>query len=421
MKKILFIICLLCISISLFASKEIIKEPKERVSPEVFPIMPYGYDYNLDLDDYLSDLYDCGFNVSSFIEPNRVPLAKKNKLKALVYGGNVMDNNIEDLTARAHDWTKKLKSIIGEENFPYVYQVFVKDEPLLQHIEYTKIFSNILLEDTVFKPYVNLNPNYASEEQIGPSYEKYCTDLVKGCKLDYLSYDNYSIFVDKGLDEDRFYSNLEAVRKICSENNIRLINIINSVGHFNYAEPSDYSIHVQGWSTLAYGGGGLTYFTFYSPNRGNFRAGAYDVFGQRTSVWNIIKRMNLAIHHIMPYYKDLEYLNAFHVGNVPKGSRGVESAKLVKEIAAVYGSDDRYEGKPNFLVGEFKSKKDGKEYVIIVNKESSKSIYINWVSFKNQGVPCHIQEMSLQSPECSFEGEDRWISPGHGVLLRVDK
>ncbi|MBQ0106287.1 MAG: hypothetical protein KBT47_09695, partial [Armatimonadetes bacterium] len=325
MKKIIFILFVFFAVSSLFAAKEIIFEPKARATVEEFAIMPYGYDFNLDLDNYLQDVYECGFNVSSFIEPNRVPLAKKHNLKAMVYGGNVMDNSIEDLNARAKDWTSKLNSIIGEENKKDVFQIVVKDEPFLKDMEYITVMSNAVINDMDCMPYINLNPNYAPATLIGPSYEDYATNIIKDCKLDYLSYDNYSIFATQGLDEDRFYNNLEEVRKICDKTNSKLVNIINSVAHFNYAEPNDYTINVQGWSTLAYGGKGLTYFTFYTPHRGNYRAGAYDVYGQRTPLWQVIKRMNYNIHHIMPYYKDLEFLNAFHVGNVPKGAKGIES------------------------------------------------------------------------------------------------
>lgn len=420
MKKVLLILSLLTLCISVFAAEDLTFEPKARATAEEFTIMPYGYDFNLDLDRHLADLYDCGFNVSTFIEPDRVALAKKHNLKAIVYGGNHMDNSITNLNKRAKAWTDKLNKIIGKENMKDVYQIVVKDEPFLTDMEYITVMSNAVIDNMKCKPYINLNPNYAPESLIGPSYEDYATNIIKACRLDYLSYDNYSIFAKKGMDEDRFYGNLEEVRKVCTKTNSKLVNIICSVAHFNYAEPTDYSINIQGWSTLAYGGRGLSYFTFHTANRGNYRAGAYDRYGQKTETYEIIKRMNMNIHHIMPYYKDLEFINAFHVGNVPKGSKGKESAQVIKEVACIYDNPNRFEGTPNFLVGEFRNRKDGKYYVIIVNKESELSLYCNWMTFKNDGKPYHIKDMSLEGEGNAWEGEDRWIAPGHGMLIRVD-
>lgn len=425
MTKIILSLAVLLIAISSFAA-EIVEQPKERMDPNVFSIMPWGGGIgegpSATYENYFQEIYDCGFNVAGFMPPSKVALAGKYNIKTSVEDNSFFDKSIEDDTLRAEDWANKMKAAIGEENLKYVYQVYVKDEPWVEHIPWVKIQSQAVKKIINARPYVNLNPNYASKEVIGDSYVDYCDQIIKGCGLDYVSYDNYSLFVDKGLDEDRFYSNIEGIREAAIKNNIIFVNIILSIAHFNYAEPDDYSINVQGWSTLAYGGRGLSYFLFTSPQLGNYRSCAYDKFGSRTPLWYTIRNMNYSIHNLMPYYKDLESVNVFHCGYVPKECKGKESAKLVNAdtLNIGFGMPYSIDRTPKYVIGEFKGKKDGKDYAIIVNKDPKYSLCIGTFEFKNSKELTRIKDCCTGSPEQAFKGEDRWIAPGHGILLRGD-
>ena len=65
-------------------------------------------------------------------------------------------------------------------------------------------------------------------------------------------------------------------------------------------EPSDATFHLQVYATLAYGGRGIQYFTYYSPHNGNYRLGAIDQFGNKTATWDALRRINLEIHALAP-------------------------------------------------------------------------------------------------------------------------
>ena len=130
-------------------------------------------------------------------------------------------------------------------------------------------------------PYVNLFPYRVSAARLGTSdYDSYVRMLVKTIGQPFLSYDNYSLVNGEMLDS--FYTNLEIVRRLGLETKTPFWNCILANSHFNYMEPSDATFNLQVYSTMAYGGRGIQYFTYFAPEIGNYRLAAIDQFGNRT-------------------------------------------------------------------------------------------------------------------------------------------
>ena len=196
---------------------------------------------------------------------------------------------------------------------------------------------------------------------------------------------------------------------------MNFVNTILSVGHYNYADPDDFSIGVQGWSTLAYGGKGLSYFTFYTIPMGNWREAPHDAYGFKSPTWRYVAHMNYAIHNISHIYKNLKSVNVFHIGNIPKGCKDISSAKVIKELKL-----KSLGGKVNACVGEFIDKNTGKEYIIIVNKNSKYSINIDSLIFNHGNILKSVNERSNDTDFKLFGGEGANIAPGHGLLLYAD-
>ena len=131
-------------------------------------------------------------------------------------------------------------------------------------------------------PYVNLFPYRVTAGRLGTAtMTTYVRMLVKTIGQPFLSYDNYSLVNGEMLDY--FYTNLEIVRRLGLETKTPFWNCILANAHFNYMEPSDATFHLQVYSTLAYGGRGIQYFTYFTPTVGNYRLGAIDQFGNRTA------------------------------------------------------------------------------------------------------------------------------------------
>ena len=134
--------------------------------------------------------------------------------------------------------------------------------------------ANLLREEMPDKwPYVNLFPYRVPPAILGTTdYDSYVRMLVKTIGQPFLSYDNYSLVNGEMLDP--FYINLEIVRRVGLELKTPFWNCILANAHFNYMEPSDATFNLQVYSTMAYGGRGIQYFTYFAPRIGNYRLAA---------------------------------------------------------------------------------------------------------------------------------------------------
>lgn len=422
MKNTFIILVLFILSVSAFA---LVCEPEHRISAKDFYIMPMTNEVSArdgewtcdeDYEDYFQTIYDCGFNTAGFMPIKYLHLAKKYKIMTNVKCDELKDNSIEDINKRAEDWAKKIGKAIPKDLEDFVLRIYVKDEPKLSDLPELKAYSQAIKKYTKSEAYINLNPNYADLKYLqAKSYYEYADTITKECGLNYVCYDNYSIDTDEGLQENRFYSNLEEISRVADENNVGFINIISSTAHFNYAMPTDWSINVQVWSTLAYGGKGIAYFKWIDPQRTNYRGSAIDHFGNKTPTYNIIKNVNYALHNIGWCYTQLKHVNTFHMGKVPDNCKTYSDRKLIRELEP--SSRDN-----NLVVGEF-TDKDGKYYAVIVNKSQTHSNHIRKISF-NKGTNVKlIEEYSNKNRRerdfCNWS-ELMWIAPGHGVLLKSE-
>ena len=262
-------------------------------------------------------------------------------------------------------------------------------------------------------PYINLFPDYASPEQLGSKdYEDHLSQYVKICKPSYVSYDNYSVYEGNHLNEDRFFGNLELVRNNSLQTGIPFWNVISSEPHYNFAEPSDATLAIQVYSTLAYGGKGIGYFTYYSRPIANCRCAPIDQFGYRSKTWGMMRHINLQVHALAPVYVSLKSVNVFHTGSVPRNCKGIDSARHVESISggSVHPVKDA-----SLLVGEFEDVA-GKPYIMVVNKSLQSSVGVN-VKFRKKG---RVMVVSQFQQGRRYGGDDIWLAPGCGHLLTVE-
>jgi hypothetical protein len=387
-----------------------------RAKAEDFIIFPWGNvptpDFSngawgdlADPADLLKDLFDCGYNATGFIPAEYVRHALPFQLAPILYDKRIA--SYPDVTPMQADKTVKqaLDEIETSELRKTVYAVYIKDEPNASLFPRLNLWADAIKKQGLL-PYINLFPDYASDKQLGSEgYEAHLDEFVRICQPKYVSYDNYSLYDDETMNEDRFYSNMETVRKKSQQYGIPFWNVILGNTHFHYADPSSATLSVQVFSTLAYGGKGIGYFTHYAPTIGNYRLAPIDQFGFRTKTWELIRNINLQIHALAPIYCSLKNVNVFHVGNVPKNAQGISSAIHLQST-----------GEGNLLVGEFVDSNDN-PYLLIVNKDIRKSVQLK-VSFKKEGT------ILLVSPynrgKVPFDGEHDWLAPGAGVLLTVE-
>jgi hypothetical protein len=355
--------------------------------------------------DLMKDLFDCGYNATGFIPAEYVQYAADCGLAPILYDRSVA--SYPETTPQQAEETVRaaLNRIESPELRKAVYSVYIKDEPGASLFPRLRLWADAVTKQGLL-PYINLFPDYASDRQLGTEgYEAYIDEYVQSCRMKYISYDNYSLFDNGTMDEARFYGNLETVRMKSRQYGVPFWNVILGNTHFRYAVPSSATLAVQVYSTLAYGGRGIGYFTHYTPEIGNYRLAPVDQFGYRTKTWEMIRHINMQIHALAPVYCTLKNVNVFHTGNVPKNAKGIDSAIHLQSVS---------EG--NLLVGEFVDP-DNRPYLLIVNKDIEKSVQLK-VSFKKGGKILLVSPYGLGKVQ--FEGEQDWLAPGAGALLTVE-
>ena len=393
---------------------------QQRIDPSEFIIFPWGgmpdhsngiwggtpagtWGDMADMDTKMRDLYECGFNTSGFTDARNLKHARNNHLMGIV--SNDIDAADEITQEKADEKIRTLLKGISDEDRKALFAIYLRDEPNASLFPQLNIWSEAVRKQNIM-PYINLFPDYASPQQLGSAdYKAHLDQYVETCKPPYISYDNYSLFDEGRLEEDRFYGNLELVRNKSLQAGIPFWNVVLANTHFMYAEPSDATLGIQVYSTLAYGGKGIGYFTYYTPQAGNYRLAPIDRFGYRTKTWDMVRNINLQIRSLIPVYVSLKSVNVFHTGNVPRNGQGISSAKLVESVSGA-----------SLLVGEFVDPA-GKPYVIIVNKNMQSSVSYS-VKFKEKGKVMLISQFN--KGRVSLEGEQNWLAPGCGALLTVE-
>ncbi len=377
-----------------------------RLSPEEFVILPWGWTSGDSA--ILKDIYDCGFNLAGFVSSDDLGKVLKAGLKAIV---SETSTHVDDAESALSDEeiAKRVNELaLKTSGNDAVFGYYLRDEPGTSVFKGLKRWKDAWAQASPRTlAYINLFPNYASNDKQlqAESYEDYLEKYVSAVKPSFISYDNYSLMAD-GSIRNGYFENLGAVRAIALKNNIPFWNIVLSNSHFNYADPSYEGLCFQLYTTLAYGGRGISYFTYFAPKVGNYRYAPVDQFGNKTATWFILRNINYQMHAIGKVYIRLKSVNVFHYPEPEEGKGGPESSYFLSSLKG-----------ENLLVGEFEDE-NGIPYIIVVNKSLVKSQSID-LSFKEQGTIFQINNYTGEAEQWS--GENSWLAPGQGRIFFVRK
>jgi hypothetical protein len=237
------------------------------LKPEEFPIFPWG---NTPGDvTVLREIKACGFNLAGFVSPDDLDAVTQAGLKAIVAAPGTHVGSAEcklepqEIEARVNALVKQ----VGKSQAVFGY--YLRDEPgandfpgLARWTQAYRVAAPKALT------YINLFPNYASPEAMNvPTYTEYLDAFVQKVRPEFISYDHYAL-MDDGSLRDGYFQNLEALRNAGQRHTLPFWNIVLSNSHFNYAEPTEAGFRFQLYTTLAYGGKGISYFTYFAPTIG---------------------------------------------------------------------------------------------------------------------------------------------------------
>ena len=382
--------------------------------PKDFAIMAWG-EAPSEVDQ-LRWMKDAGLNIAGFCRVEDLEKVRDAGLTCFV-----SDRRINGYDWQALPEDREIRSRIGDlakqiGSNPAAVGFFLRDEPHAALMPGLGRVAKIAREIMPGKwPYVNLFPYRVSPERLGTeSYDQYVRMLVDTVGQPFLSYDNYSLVGGEMLDY--FYTNLEIVRRLSIGTKTPFWNCILANAHFNYMEPSDATFHLQVYATLAYGGRGIQYFTYFAPHIGNYRLAAIDQFGNKTPTWDRLRRINNEIHALAPTMLKLRSTGVYHYPDAPDQGKPLSASKLVRSVEM----RQRYVKPPvagRFLVGEFEDGQ-GRPYVMLVNKDLNNSFQFRIHLVNEHAKLIRISPYSGKEEE--FRGEMDWLAPGAGILLRIE-
>jgi hypothetical protein len=374
------------------------------LAEDFFPVMAWNWAPNDPA--VLRKMRECGLTVAGFVSPAALDACQAAGLRAIVSDPRTADydwKNVDEAAARP-----RVEGLLAETaRHPAVFGYYLRDEPGAEMFAGLAKVAAIVRERAPDKwAYVNLFPNYANAQQLGTAtYTNHLETFIATVKPTILSYDHYALMED-GTLRDGYWLNLEQMRAAAKRHGLPFWNIVLTVAHFSYREPTAADLRFQVYSTLAYGGRGLSYFTYFTPSVGNYRMAPIDQFGNATPTWYHLQHVNKQIEKLGPTLLKLTSDHVYHFGSQADGAHGPSEQSLVKDT-----------GGGDFAVGDF-THADGARYLMIVNKDLSRSRHCR-VTFRAS--PKRLQFVSPYSGNLEdFSGEHTWLAPGQGVLLRVE-
>jgi hypothetical protein len=363
---------------------------------------------------------DCGFNVAGMLTPSLLLSAEQAGMKGWLMVPE-LHSALDRLAFEKVPPTDQMIEQIVEkmvkeyDKNPAVYGYYVKDEPSASLFPLiAKIGAEI--EKRSKKPwYVNLLPTYASalSQLQSESYDAYVRDFIKICKPKYLAYDHYAL-MEGGKYRPGYWENMNRFYSIAKEHDLPVIPVIQSVAHCIYRDMTEADLLFQVFSHLAYGAKGIQYFTYFSPRLGNYRNAPIDQFGSKTPTWYLVQKINRRLDILAPKLVDLKWVRSYHFGNAIPVEYGVVAADELSLVKAVKNYDGTT---PNVLIGELNDP-SGANYVMVVNNDLSNSINVA-MTFKT--TPKSMHEFGRWSGKLEpWTGENAWLAPGEGVLMKVE-
>lgn len=375
------------------------------VTAREFPIM--AWDLSPSDSTYLNWMKDAGFNMSGFCRVEDLDKVRAAGLSCLV-----IDKRFETM-----DWEKAPGDAVLDEiaadlkrqagSHPAVAGFFLRDEPSASFMPGLGRAAAALRRAMPDKwAYVNLFPTYANSRQLGTAtYEEHLRTYLKEFRPQFISWDNYSLL--DGEMQDRFYTNLEIIRRVAQEAGLPFWNCILGNAHYMYMEPSDATLSLQVYSTLAYGGRGIQYFTFFAIDSSNYRLGAVDQFGNRTPTWEMLRRINLQIHALAPTMLQLRSTGVYHSPAVPEQGKSLSESRLVKSVP----------GAGQILIGEFEDNR-GRAYLMAVNRDLKRPVMLP-IQLRRENASL-VRISPYSGKETGKVTEPVGLAPGGGGLFRVE-
>ncbi|MBN2130173.1 MAG: hypothetical protein JW741_11785 [Sedimentisphaerales bacterium] len=401
------------------------------LGPDFFPLMPWdpihGWtEPHLEPANGLESIAACGFTMAGFVHASDLPLCEKLGLKAIIappagekpWFGPWRDLSDDEIDARV----RAMVESAGDS--PALAGFFITDEPGTPL--FTALGKAVAAVDK-YAPgklaYINLFPSYATvgaadQSQLGAdSFTEYLERFVNEVRPRFLSYDNYMVQYSDDLQvkgpADNYFFDLMEVRRVAMKYNLPFWNIVSANQIRNDTPPpSPANMMLQAYTTLAAGGRGLSWYTYYG---GGYAYAPIDKDGGKTATWHALRMVN---QHASTLGLILNRQTSTGVYAKPPG-RMMPSlpGRLVRDVVSRASRQRQTDTDVPIMIGEF-SGEDGTDCVMLVNLSVERTVN---VMLQTSQTYKHKLRFSPDDGRVQPLDDEHglWLPAGQGVLIKL--
>jgi hypothetical protein len=262
-----------------------------------------------------------GFNLV-WCGEKELDVAQRHGLRGQLTDGLLSPAALEDPAQR-----EKLDALIARVcHHPALYDYFITDEPSATNFPALgRLVAYLRQRDPAHLAYINLFPTYASNEQLGAkgdtvtAYREHLRQYVDIVGPGLISYDHYQFSV-KGDNQD-YFLNLSMIRRAAQEARVPFLNIVQAATWTESMRvPTGDEVRYLDYTTLAYGGQGISYYVYCCPGHTGAVARAD---GTTTPLYETLKTLNPEFVSIAQQLQPLCSLGVYHAGMFPPGTQPV--------------------------------------------------------------------------------------------------
>lgn len=297
-------------------------------NPREFPIGYWvGPPIPFNTVERYQEIRDSGMSIVTATQDPNLPssmhkmleLGQKTGMKVFVADGRFPIKLGDDPAARAAAKAAIDAAIAEYRNSPALAGYEIMDEPNASMFKgLGEVVAYMREKDPEHPVLINLLPNYASEEQMGTkTYEEHVRRFLEEVRPDILSYDHY--FFGEDFERPEFFPNLEVIRRLGNEFKVPFWQITQVTQFAVYRNLTESEIRYEAMQTLAYGGKGIRWFTYWTPSDPSFKwtNAMVNLDGTRTPHYDMVRRVNAEVRRIGSILLTADSTGVFHTGEYP--------------------------------------------------------------------------------------------------------
>lgn len=371
----------------------------------------------------LESIRDCHFTLAGIVQTRDIEVLEGLGLKAFAFGDtdtvtlSQWNNLWDDTTLTDEVIDEKIRKMVERTgDSEAIIGFFICDEPgasmfprLAKAVECVRKYAPGKLA------YINLFPDYATigakdKSQLKTkTYQEHLDRYVTEIKPKILSYDNYMVQYAMDLEDESdassYYKNLLTIRQTALKYGLPFWNIVSSNQIRSFTTiPSPANLLFQAYTTLAAGGRGVTWYTYYSCGYGY---APINMEGKKTQTWYYLKEVNRQLGVLGPIMNQMTTTGVYFTSPPPVNDLPLLPGKLVEHI----------EAEVPVMVGEFKENNGG-DYVMVVNLSLEKSALFK-ITLQDKNSPIKVISSAEGEPTELNLQEGYWLVAGQGVLLKL--